>query len=85
MSRRGVVLDETTFILLFPPGMRHKLEDLSPEKRAAVQAFKSDITSVFNDLYEEKWDQERWDRAVGKRFSSDPSDRPQCPSRVYLD
>ena len=49
--------------------MRVKLDDLSPEKRAAVQDFKSDITSVFNDLYEEKWDQERWDRAVGEPFS----------------
>lgn len=48
--------------------MRVKLEDLSPEKRAAVQDFKTDITSVFNDLYEDKWDQERWDRAVGEKF-----------------
>ena len=50
--------------------MRVKLEDLSPEKRAAVQDFKSDITSVFNDIYGDKWDQERWDRAVGGLFSS---------------
>ena len=48
--------------------MRVRLEDLSPEKRAAVQDFKTDITSVFNDLYEDKWDQERWERAVGKRL-----------------
>lgn len=55
--------------------MRVKLEDLSPEKRAAVHDFKTDITSVFNDLYEDKWDQERWDGAVGK-----PSSSPFSPS-----
>lgn len=49
--------------------MRAKLESPCPEEHAAVQDFKSDIASVFNDLYEEKWDQERWDRAVGKLFS----------------
>lgn len=48
--------------------MRVKLEDLSPEKRAAIQDFKTDITSVFNDIYGDKWDQERWDRAVGGLF-----------------
>jgi len=53
--------------------MRVKLEDLSPEKRTAVQDFKTDITTVFNDLYEDKWDQERWDEAVGKQIS-----RPPC-------
>lgn len=47
--------------------MRVKIEDLSPEKRAAVQDFKADITSVFNDLYEDKWDQQLWERAVGKQ------------------
>jgi len=48
--------------------MRVKLEDLSPEKRAAVQDFKTDITSVFNDIYGDNWDQERWDTAVGGFF-----------------
>jgi len=46
--------------------MRVKFGDLSQEKRAAIQRFKTDITSVFNDLYEDRWDQERWDKAVGK-------------------
>jgi len=44
--------------------MRVKLEDLSPDKRAAVQDFKNDIIGVFNDLYEEKWDQQKWDTAI---------------------
>lgn len=57
--------------------MRIKLDSLSPEKRAAVQAFKGDITAVFNDLYEDKWDQELWDRAVGKLSS-----RPFPPSMI---
>ena len=65
--------------------MRVKLEDLSPEKRAAVQDFKSDITSVFNDLYEDKWDQERWDRAVGKQISvhSLPRWKATCRKHVH--
>ena len=46
--------------------MRVKLENRSPEERAVVQVFKTDVTSVFNDLYEDKWDQERWERTVGK-------------------
>lgn len=57
--------------------MRVKLDGLSPEKRAAVQAFKGDIAAVFNDLYEDKWDQELWDRAVGKLSS-----RPFSPSMI---
>jgi len=65
--------------------MRVKLEDLSPEKRAAVQDFKSDITSVFNDIYGDKWDQERWDRAIGgyflRPFSLPTSD---SVSNVYI-
>ena len=44
--------------------MRVKLEDLSPEKRTAVLDFKADITGVFNDLYEDKWDQQKWDMAI---------------------
>lgn len=44
--------------------MRVKLDDLSPEKRITVQDFKNDITAVFNDLYEEKWDQHKWDQAT---------------------
>lgn len=65
--------------------MRAKLEDLSPEERAAVQHFKTDITIVFNDLYEDRWDQERWDRAVGKQsprpFSFPMENRPAWPMR----
>ena len=64
--------------------MRVKLEDLSPEKRAAVHDFKTDITSVFNDLYEDKWDQERWDRAVGKPSSS-PFSTPNDQKTYRLD
>lgn len=52
--------------------MRIKPENLSPEKRAAVQDFKTNITGVFNNLYEDSWDEERWDRAVGKLFSLHP-------------
>jgi hypothetical protein len=44
--------------------MRVKLEDLSPEKRRAVQDFKNDITGVFDELYEDKWNQKRWDDAM---------------------
>ena len=58
--------------------MRVKLEHLSPEKRAAVQDFKSDIASVFNDLYEDKWDQERWDRAVSKSLFDTQQRRSFC-------
>jgi len=44
--------------------MRVRLEDLSPEKRAAVQDFRDDIIGVFSDLYEDKWDQQKWDKAI---------------------
>jgi len=50
--------------------MRVKLDDLSPEKRAAVQDFKNDITAVFNELYEDKWDEIQWSAAVHKYKAS---------------
>jgi len=53
--------------------MRVKLEDLSPAKRTAIQDFKTDITSVFNDIYGDNWDQERWDKAVGEPLFTLPS------------
>lgn len=69
--------------------MRVRLEDLSPEKRAAVQDFKTDITSVFNNFYEDSWDEERWDRAVRKLppVPSPPDRRtnPECMRNMWIE
>jgi hypothetical protein len=62
--------------------MRVKLDDLSPEKQTAVQDFKSDIITVFNELYEDKWNGNQWAAAV--RESNYPDAIP-FSSRASLD
>ncbi|KAI0734247.1 hypothetical protein C8Q72DRAFT_923633, partial [Fomitopsis betulina] len=38
----------------------------SPEELAAMHDFRTNIWSVFQPLYEDKWDQGTWDAAVGR-------------------
>ncbi|PCH42305.1 hypothetical protein WOLCODRAFT_152330 [Wolfiporia cocos MD-104 SS10] len=42
------------------------VDELAPEERAATEDFKTNIWAIFQPLYEEKWDQARWDAAVSR-------------------
>ncbi|KAI0925919.1 hypothetical protein AcV5_008522 [Taiwanofungus camphoratus] len=54
--------------------MASSLADETPEERAARNEFRTNIWSVFQPLYEDKWDQARWDVAVAKfRAAHDPA------------
>lgn len=43
---------------------------LTPEEKVVVTDFESNISNVFNPLFEDKWDEDLWNRSVGMSLHS---------------